>query len=269
MPTLIEDLAEGLSIVLRDGQHFTATRKYHAYGLGTGDNLTVLASAFAIGTLPGPTSGITILIPGTLEARSIYPNSYEARPFGDDEAEITVGYSEIQLAIPASSEFGPCRVSGGTTLRQVETEFDYNNLQLPFANREPISVTYEGDDQGGRVPMFMPESAVTFTRFENTYPGGRSREYAGTTNSDDYEGCPPDTLLMWAVTFDHVATSLWQTSYTMVYDPHSYWRQVLRYIGSDGLPPKLTNSDVSSENGIKEVTTQGQTVFASLDIVVA
>lgn len=269
MPSLIENLADSLRISIRDGQHITATRKYHAYELGTGDNMSVLASVFALG-LPGPSDGVTILIPGTSSARTIYPSSYDATPFGDDEAEVTVGYAEINLSIPPSSTFGLCTVSGGTTLRSIETEFDADNLELPFESRTPISVTYNDDDQGGRVPMFMPESSVTFTRYERSYPGVRSRAYAGKTNADDYEGCPADTLLMWSVSFEQIASSLWQTAYTMVFDPNNYWRQFLRYVDPDThLPPSLDADDIADGNGITQVTTQGRVVFASLDIVVA
>lgn len=283
MPFLIENLADSLRISIRDGQHITATRQYHAYELDTssGDNMSTLAQVFNFAPspgLPGLQDGITVRIPGTTTARSIFPNTYDATPYADNEAVIVVGYAEMDLSIPDSGTFGLCTVSGGTTLRQVETEFDFGNLELPFENREAISVQYDAANdvpgaaapvQGGRVPVFMPDSSVTFTRYERTYPGGRSRIYAGNTNADDYEGCPPNSLLMWSVTFEQIASGLWQTAYTMCFDPYNKWRQYLRYQNSDGTFPKLTAAKIANSNGIKEITTQNQVNFTSLDLVVA
>lgn len=274
MPTLIEDLSEGFKLALRDGEKIELTRVFHVTQLVGETAVLRLASALDVPGLPLPQEFITV------RGRQVYPRNYDVQPFADDEATITVQYSEIDLSITGGGNDGRCIVSGGTSLRQVETEFDVDNLTIPFDQREPIYVEYDasedgepGDnaiEQGGRVLAFLPDSSVTFTRFERSYPGGRSRDYAGKRNASAYEGCAPGTLLMWSVTFQQIRSNLYQVSYTMVYDPYGKWNQILRYIDPlTGKPPKLSQAQVEGENGIKEITTQEDISFQSLNLVIA
>lgn len=276
-PSLEEDLTDGLQLGLRDGEKIFLTRSFFAKDLEGATPVEVFASALNLPGIPEPGEFITIF------GRRVYPTDYDLEPWPPNDAAVRVGYSERNLSISAGENFGLCTVSGGTSVRQIETEFDATNLAKPFLQREPIWVAYDPSQtgapefveppsgetvyQGGSVPAFIPDSSVTFTRFERTYPGGRSREYAGKRNAAAYEGCAAGTLLMWSVTFQQIRGDLFQTSYTMVYDPYGFWNQVLRYIDPlTGYPPKLTQAQLAGQNGVKEIITQPSVSFAALNL---
>lgn len=282
-PSLEEDLSDGLKLTARNGgEQISLTREWFAKDLEGGTPVEVFSSAWNLPGIPAPGDYITITIAG--RTRRVYPNDYELDPWPPNDAGVRVVYSEKNLSIGISEEFGVCTVSGGTSLRQIETEFDADNLQKPFLERTPISVSYDPNRdgapgvllvagggttvlQGGSVPAFIPDSSVTFTRFERTYPGARQRNYAGKRNAVEYEGCPIGTLLMWSVTFQQIRGDLYSTSYTLVYDPYMFWNQVLRYTDPlTGYPPKLSKAQLAGQNGIKEIVTQPSITFQALKL---
>lgn len=281
MPTLVEDLSDGLQLRLVDGERLELVRAWDAQDLVGANPTAVFASAWSLTGVPTPNDYLDIMKPGGSLAR-VWPANYDLTPFPPADARLNVTYSERNLAILGASTFGKCTVSGDSTLQQIETEFDWDNLQKPFAQREPLFVEYTAtgvsvgagggatQQQGGRVPMFLPRASRTFTRFERTYPGARQDDYSGKRNSDAFMGAPVGTLLMWHVGFDQIRSDLYSCSYTVVNDPYMKWQQVLRFVDPlSGKPQKLTQGQVAAQNGIKEVTTQGSIAFGALQIEIA
>lgn len=286
MPTLVEDLADGLKLTFTDGEKIQLSRAWDAQDLTGLTPTATFASALTLPGLPKPTDPIQITDPRG-KVRTLWPANYSLDPFPPADARVTIGYSERDLSIAGSDEFGKCTISGGTSVRQIDTEFDAENLAKPFLQRTPIFVAYDPTQgalagggsgaiatttvrQGGSVSAFIPESSITFTRFERSAPDGRSREYGGKRNAAPYRGCAANTLLIWSVTFDQIANDLFTASYTMVYDPYMFWNQILRYIDPlTGQPPRLTQTQLAGQNGIKEVETQQSVAFQPLQLVVA
>lgn len=286
MPTLVEDLSEGLKLNFKDGERIELSRAWDAQDLTGLTPTATFASALTLPGLPKPDQPIQITDPRG-KVRTLWPANYSLDPFPPADARVTIGYSERDLSIQGSDEFGKCTISGGTSVRQIDTEFDADNLAKPFLQRVPIFVAYDPTQgalagggggaiatttqrQGGSVPAFLPESSITFTRFERSSPDGRSRDFGGKRNASLYRGCAAGTLLMWSVTFDQIATDLFNASYTMVYDPYMLWNQILRFVDPlTGQPPRLTQTQLAGQNGIKEVQTQQDVAFQSLQLVVA
>jgi hypothetical protein len=276
--TVIPDQTEGLRLFVRNGTEIGAVWQFFLADVPGDTALSKMANALNDPGLPSLGAGLVVRLPGTNTFRAIYPQDYEVTPWSDGDATVTVTYAERDLSIPSGGLTGRAFISGGTSVKQIETEFTYDEMQKPFLQRTPIEISYDADQngaisggrhtpQGVRVPAFVPDACVTFTRYERTNPMERSLQYTAKRNASPWMGAQKYSLLMLAVTFDQLGSSLFRTGYVTAYDPITLHNAVARYIDvKTGLPVTLTKEQVAGQNGIKEIVVQGDEDFNALNI---
>lgn len=273
------DQTEGLRLFVRNGNEIGAVRPFFLSDVPGDTAIQKLANALNDPQIPAMSAGIAVRLPGSNTFRAMYPNDYEVTPWSDGDATVTVIYAERDLSIAGGASFGKAFMSGGTSLKQIETEFNWDEMQKPFLERTPLEITYDPDQdgpisggahtpQGVRVPAFVPDACVSFTRYERTDPSERSFQYTAKRNAAPFMGTAKYTMLMLSVMFDQLGSQLFRVTYNMAYDPITLHSAVARWIDpTTGLPPRLSKNQVAGQNGIKEVIVQGDENFNALQIV--
>jgi hypothetical protein len=264
MPTLEENLAEGLSIQMGNGGRWTARRTWHAKDLTGATPFEAFASALALAGAPQKNDTVTV------QGRVLYCDAIDLDPWPPADAIVRATYNERP---DGSGTVGSSSlISGGAVLQEVESDFSYAELQKPFAERQPITVEYDPDSTGApgagalepqsaRVPMLAAKQSISFTRVEDGDPTDTAKQCAGRTNSATWKGLAAGTALMVEIRFesrDNGAT--WTVSYTIAYD-EAGWTQVARYRLENGTLPELVPSQLAAENGAKEIVVQGEADF--------
>jgi hypothetical protein len=266
-PSLEEDLVDGFSITRDADGVYTLVRTFFARDLTGATPVDRFASALSLSGLPA--RGDTIVIDGT----TVYAGPANLTPWPPADAMIKITYTERQTGLDIAG-FGPIERESGTTLEQGETEFDADNLALPYANRTPISVEYDPTSsgavgsgalppQGGRVPILVPKSTRVFTREQTVDPADYAEDYVGRTNSNVWKGYQPETVLCLQIVGRNRGDGRWKVTHVFAIDKETKFRQFARYVLPDtGKPPKLSNGQLAAQNGIKEVIVQGSVAFS-------
>lgn len=284
MPSMEEDLNEGMTLTLQNGR-LRLTRTFLCKDLelpSPGDpEVLRFASALNVTGIPATNHRLDIAVKGVLH--KLYATDFNLDPLPPVDAVLKVGYLPNELSVfdPGAGDFGTITIQGGTTLETVETDFDYENLQKPLFQRTPITVEYDAlaalsggapavdsafKPQGAKVPRLSPKTVETYTRNEKSYPATRARQYAGKTNRSAWHGLAPHTVLMTAITYTSSdGGENWTVSYSAIYDPETEFRQWARYILPEtGKPVPVDESMLSNENGIKSIVVQGDENFNSI-----
>lgn len=275
MPHVDENLIDGLS-VSRSADGYKLTRVFHCKDLTGTTPTDVIVQALSL-TSTG-TSHTGANIPEQWEAftfggRSFWCKDADAVPWSTNDAIVTCTYDTIS---PPVAGFGPLQIEVGASLEQSETDFDFENLQLPFASRSPITVFAPLDiaeeEQSVRVPIYVPKACLIITRQESSSPEPRSDGWVGWTNSDTFRGYAANTVLMLDIRGRNGGDGIWNTTYWMARDPLGKWKQIARWRNTDGTFPKLTPADLAGGGdigigyGIREVIVQGSKAFGPLGL---
>jgi hypothetical protein len=286
MPTLEEDLADGLSITVDQYGGLTVRRVWFAYDLELPDpgdpEVQRFASALSLTGAPAHRDPLTVVVNGV--SKTVYVSGIDVQPWPPVDAVIVATYTPLDIAsqpLDETTGFSPAEISGGTTLVNGLSDFDAENREkaLDDATRQTIQIEWDPNSdgppasdpqiRGDHLPIWLPQSTYNFARFENSDPSGRSRDFAGHTNATTWRGLPPRSALCLAVEFTLVGNGVYKTTYRMAYDPVELWKQALRVKDADGNPIPLTPAQVAGENGFKYFDMQSTAEFNDLEIVTA
>jgi hypothetical protein len=275
MPANVTDMAESLRVGRKDGKPIVV-RNFIVTGLTGATDWERLAQALTMTSAEGthtgddiPKDGEQVII--TIEVGKpikMYANGFDVQPWGESDAIVIVEFNTTKRGNFDVVGFGPTIKELGSTAEQEETEFDYENLQLPFGQRTPIKVTYNGKTTGQpiRVTRFAGKPVMTFIREQTIDPEDLAREYVSFVNSTPWRGYDAGTILCVAIVGRDEGTGIWKTTYQFAHSKYG-WKQYARYIDdTTHLPPELTPADLSNSNGITEVTVQGEKDFTALNI---
>lgn len=275
MPEVEEDLIDGLALEEINGV-LTLTRVFFCKDLEGADAVTTLASALLL--TDGGNAHTGADVPGefdslTVNGKTLYVQSRKLSPWPPADAEVRVVYTETPRTI-GDAGFGPTQWECGASLEQGETDFDWANMQLPFDQRTPIEVAYtpaggeERTAQNPRVPVYLIKPTMQATREETDDPSDRASEFVGYTNSKVFRGREKNTVLCMEIRGRNPGnTGKWTTTYQFAEDRNGKWMQIARWTEPfSGQPPRLAVADLAAENGIKQITVQGEKDFDELDL---
>jgi hypothetical protein len=267
--SLIDDVAEGLRVDMRDGS-YVITLVLHAQDL---EGATILDKLSAAEDLLSTDYDSVTYRGVDLPRQSL---SLDPWPPADTGITLTFAKSGSGSEPETSEDKGAAFLSGGTSAELAETDFDADNLLLTVTSRTPIHVEYDkanttpGADslkQDARVPVYAAKSTFSFSRISNVEPSGDSRLYAGKTNSGTFFGMTANTVLCLAYVFEQQLDGSYRETISFAYDPLNEWRQFARYQFADGSYPQLTTAMIAAANGMTIVTVQGEEDFDGMDLV--
>lgn len=285
MPTVEEDLAEGLSIT-KDSGKVICKRTFLTKDLllPTGQTQEVFRFATATSLVGIPADGSQIVINGHL----LTARKFDLEPLPPTDAIVRVTYIDDPLTIYVPGwPTGPTSISGGTFAVQDQTAFDRANLDKPWDQRKPIFVGYDpgtadapyegrtreglkNPDQGGTVPFFKNNSEINYERFERDEPSAKSRQFSSMVNATTWKGVPAGVALCLRITFDNsgIADLPWRVSYSFAFDFDDKWKKWMQYIDPPtGRAPAITALMVKNQNGITgPIVVQGEENFNELDL---
>lgn len=268
--TLVDDQANGLSVSRDEVGAYTVTLSLHAKDL-TG--ATILDKLAAAEGLLGTDYDYV-----TYRGQVLPRQKLSLDPWPPADTGITLTFAKTKAqggGNPTGGDFGKALLSGGTNTELTETDFDWDNLQLDYADRKTITVGYNKNSdlapstdalyQDARVPRYAARSTFTFSRVEMSDPSGRSREFGSKTNSTAFLGMEAETVLCASYLFEQQLDGSFRASITFAWDPAG-WEQFARFVLDDGKFPALRPSQVAAQNGITEVVVQGEANFNDLAI---
>lgn len=265
MASILDSLVEGIRFTEDPltGQ-MTYVEAVHVCDLDPGTPGTLIAQALSL----VPARGTAGPIAGTVLVQR------NPTPWPPLDCTVELVY---QSPGPGDIIDGPPRISIRTSLSQSETDFTAEDLAKPFAQRKPITVSYDSSTTGApgpsaqkqsvRVPILLPRSVVVFNRRTSTNPAARSRQYVGKLNADSFLGHEPETFLCVEVAADSFNGSTWGEVLSFEFDPIEKFKQVARWVNpSTGIAPELTPNHLANENGIRQIAVQGKVAFAPLNL---
>jgi hypothetical protein len=274
MPTVVEDLSDGLKLTLRDGG-YVLTRVFHCEDLIGANPIEIFASALKM-TAGGPAHfGGNVPDYDDLQIVNgveLYAREFDVEPFSAADATVTVNY--IQTS-PIISGFGPTIIEVGSTLEVADTEFSADQLTLPWDQRTPIEVLWDrsvsgqpganAEKQTPRVPAFVGKAARRYIREQSTNPETIAESVVGRTNLTTWKGLPQDAAMCVEYVGRYSGDGRWTVNAAFAVDREGLFRSVARAIDSQtGQPAYVNQLDVQFENGIKVVRTALRYDFNSL-----
>lgn len=279
MPTVEEDLNNGLALSEDEAGKKTLTRVFFCKDLTGGNPVDLFASALELvaggiahtgGDIPKRNDKLTV------QGTDYWVKTRELKPWPPADADVTVVYTTDPPAESGTAGLGPVTVEVGATLDQAETDFDYANLQLPFASRQTIRIPYDpsavsppasAPTFGARVPILLPKPVSNYNRDEaisETDFEDKADAYVGCTNSVPWKGRAKGTVLCLAIIGRKGGDGVMAANYQFARDKHGF-KQVARVIDPNtGQPVPLDAAKVAAGNGVKEVTVQGEADFNAL-----
>ncbi len=287
-PELWEDLNSSFRIGRNNGK-FQMTREFHALHLigltpperlAQALSLTATGVAHAGANLPDDGEEREIVVVG--KAHKVYANVFDVEPWSNDEAGIRVTYTHEMRGQIEFIGFGPVTKEVGASVEEIETDFDWENLQKPYEQRKRITVrhnswrdaidyttplqTHEDRPQDVRVRMWRGKPVLNFTRDQTADPEPMADEFVGFTNNAVWRGYAKNTVLCIAIVGRSIGTGVWNTLYSFARDKNGF-KQYARWINPDtGNAPELTVPMILGFNGVREITVQGDANFAQLNI---
>jgi len=280
-PHLDEDLADGFSISRKNGR-LVMTRTFFAINLTGATPPERLAQALLLhaGTGAAEHTGANLPDDGDeveINDKTLSANDFAVSPWGAADAEIRVTYTE-DLRDQDFAGYGPTIKEVGATVEEEETDFDYANLQLPLDQRTRIKVRYDPDAsppsgsstekkaQDARVRRWRGRPVIIFTREQSHDPEDLAADYVSMINSAVWRGYAAGTVLCISILGRNAGDGKWVTTYQFAVDKHGF-KQYARWIDPEtGLPPSLLTFMIGHQNGITEVTVQGEANFAGLNL---
>jgi hypothetical protein len=269
MPSVEEDLVDGMKSRINADGLIELTRVFFAYNLENpgGPEVNRFLSAYGLAQIPKYEDELLFM------DRTLVVAGIELEPWPPADAIVTVDYLEDDSG---PSGIGAVEKEAGSTLEFGETDFDAENLLLPYAERTPIEVEYDFAAAGApgplasranvRVPIYLPRASRTYTRQESTDPGLIAEFYVGRTNRTEWHGYPPETVLCLAIVGRNFGQG-WRTTYEFAIDRIEKFRQYARFRDPTTADyPALTTAQLAANNGIKEVIVQDTAEFNDLDI---
>ena len=280
MPTVIEDLSEGLRSRVADEAGNTLTRVFQFKDL-TGNGIDRFLSAWnLLGTTMTGDSGI-VTIPRANEGiifagRTVFAKEFDLEPWPPSDAVLTVGYREDNTDL---SGIDGVEIETGTTYEQDETDFDAENIVKPFSSRVPMYLLYNPDIQGAtvdsaefrkavRLPMLTGKSFKRFTKTLGEDPSALSERFCSPpkTNRTLWKNYPPETALCLSIVGRNAGQG-WRTTFDFAIDRIGKFRQIGRVRDeTTGQLIPLSQQNVAGRNGIDEFIVQPQDNFSALPI---
>ena len=178
-----------------------------------------------------------------------------------DKVDVRISYKENHEDDPDYAE-----IEFQTNTSQVETNKDSegNLIELFHTYTEksnPMSKWDQPVSQNGMVSKLVPETTLTYTRFESTSPGAKSLEYSGTVNSGDFDPVGTAAARTWLCTSisgkrvrkpsSSGITEQWQTTYTFQYRADT-WDQTALYIDPTTSRP-IPEGEIQSDDEVEVV----------------
>ncbi len=162
--------------------------------------------------------------------------------FDDDTATIAI---LIEYEIQRDAAEATHRI--GSTLQQITTQKDRAGAA--------ITVTHNGDEQGGEITVLQPQRTITYPRAVATNdPIAEIEAWEDYTNADTWQGGAPGTWLVTRIDAepaflpDDASTPRYSFVYEFQYSPDG-WDPTVVYTDSEGnIPPNLVDGQ-----GIKTV----------------
>jgi hypothetical protein len=270
-------LIEGLRLRLSNGK-LQMTRKFEARAL-TGTASERLAQALTLTSVGTAHTGVNLPVDGetfTVGGVTLYANDFDVEPWADADAYISVTYTTDKRGVDVAG-YGPRTKEVGSTLELGETDFDWANLQLPYASRTRIQVSYDPSSAGApganaktvdvRVPRWFNKSVRIYTNEQTVDPEGQADDFVGMVNSALFDGQPAGTLLCVSITGRYSGDGRWVRRVEIARDPMGF-KQYPRYIDPQtGQAPALTTAQIAASNGIAEAEVQGEANFTLLNIL--
>lgn len=230
MATVTGPLAQGMEVNELGQAAYSLKCVYLVSGLTSG-NATALAEALAHPDVPQ--AGHTY---------SAYPNLQATKRSGKildgdpSKAEITVEYERIQRAVFSRQEF-EFRVTGGTSLQQIQSAFDGYGNQIVLSHDFTGDSLHDGvtqpESQGGEVSVLSPQTMYRFEGILATnYPDIISRSWAGYLNADYWANGVAGSWLCTDVSFELHDLSFygayWKFTFEFTHNPQG-WQPVAVY----------------------------------------
>jgi hypothetical protein len=275
MPTVVEDLSDGLKLTLRDGG-YVLTRVFHCEDLIGANPIEIFASALKM-TAGGPAHfGGNVPDYDDLQIVNgveLYAREFDVEPFSAADATVTVNYLQV---VQTTAGFGPTQLEVGSTVEQGETEFNYIERAKPFAARTPITITWDkaNDTPGAnakkqtpKVPFFFGKGVRRFVREQSTNPESQAELYVGRTNSNSWRGLGTDMAMCVDIHGRNSGNGIWVTNYDFAIDREGLFRQVARAVDPEtGEPVWINAARIATRNGIDEIITQFRADFNALGL---
>jgi hypothetical protein len=266
-----------LKLSLRGGSGLAVTRIFHCKELQGTTPIETFASALKLtaaglthtgGNVPAYDD---ILIVNGVE---LHAREFDLDPFPPVDATVTVNYLQVD---PIVAGFGPTIIEVGSTLEIADTEFDADQLSLPWAQRTPIEVIWDpsvsgapganAEKQTPRVPAFVGKATRRYTREQATNPETIADSIVGRTNLTTWKGLPQDAAMCVEYTGRYSGNGVWTVNAAFAVDREGLFRSVARAIDPQtGLPAYVNQLDVQFENGIKVLRTALRYDFNSLGL---
>lgn len=174
-------------------------------------------------------------------------------PDSQSVVEVELEYESRKFARFNREEF-QFRVSGGTALRSIETQFDAYGDQIVLQHTFPADdpdYPSETKDQGGTISVLRPQTTIVFQGVLRTaYPHYISSWWSGYLNSYYWAGGAPYTWMCTDVRWDLLDTSgdgvystldffmpVWNFTFEFLYDSNTHIPVAVFNDPRDNRPP--------------------------------
>jgi hypothetical protein len=186
-----------------------------------------------------------------------------AIPISHNKAKIRIDYEW-------SSVSSTPKVSGETTLQEVETNLDYagNLLAVTLTIPYPSGVAFT---QGVKLKKFDPVLVLNFNRKEAGSPEDIAKEFIGKVNSAEWRGYPVGCILCNRIEWREDAMGDFDVSYQFLYRPeftlnsndYPGWDVVVAYTDPD---TGQVDGRVTEGNGMTVKSPYAMADFADLHL---